>query len=186
MHTHIGILIFRAELAIICGIMLLFSLFKRHITISELILNGIEATVCFIGLSVLLDSMFWNYLVWPEGQVFWFNTVLNKSSDWGTFWNHSDRWVIILTSLCILYRCLSIPMVLLLCFTKSHAFYHFPCPTLLHLRCQESSLAVASACIGICAHLLFLASQRAKIHHLRLSYFKCSCCQGLDGLVNCS
>jgi len=84
-----SILIFRSELAIICGIMLIITLAKRQLSFATLILNGIEATFVFVGLSVLVDSYFWDYWVWPEGQVLWFNTILNKSSEWGTspfFW----------------------------------------------------------------------------------------------------
>lgn len=78
------ILIFRSELCILCGIMLLISLFKRQIHLINLIVNGALASILFIGISVLIDSYFWGYWLWPEGQVFWFNTILNKSSQWGT------------------------------------------------------------------------------------------------------
>lgn len=84
-----SILLFRSELAIICGIMLLISLVKKQLSIFQLIMHGLLASITFIGISVLIDSYFWGYWVWPEGQVFWFNTVMNKSSEWGTlpfFW----------------------------------------------------------------------------------------------------
>lgn len=59
------ILIFRFELSIICGIMLLISLINRKLTITSLILNGLMATVVFVGLSVLVDSYFWGYWLYP-------------------------------------------------------------------------------------------------------------------------
>jgi alpha-1,6-mannosyltransferase len=87
--SALSIIIFRSELCIICGIMLIISLVYGKCSIKDVIINGLKAAGLFIASTLLIDSYFWGYWVWPEGQVFWFNTFLNKSSQWGTlpfFW----------------------------------------------------------------------------------------------------
>lgn len=78
-----NILIFRSELCIISGLMVLISLIDKKISLLRTIIVGFLSLISFIGLSVIVDSYFWQYWLWPEGQVLWFNTVLNKSHEYG-------------------------------------------------------------------------------------------------------
>jgi len=63
-----NILIFRSELSIICGLMLLISLVKGRISLANTILHGFLSLIVFIGISLTIDSYFWRYRVWPEGS----------------------------------------------------------------------------------------------------------------------
>lgn len=80
--------IFRSELALLVATQTIFLLISGRI---RLLQDAIPAGV--IGLSagllatVLVDSIFWDRLIWPELDAFLFNVVSGQSSAWGV-----DPW----------------------------------------------------------------------------------------------
>ncbi|CAL8338834.1 unnamed protein product [Arctogadus glacialis] len=62
------IIVFRAELCLLLGLMLMMSLVWRRLSLSELFCCAVPAGILALALSVGVDSFFWRRLIWPEGQ----------------------------------------------------------------------------------------------------------------------
>ena len=79
----IGTVIFRCDLLLLLGSMGLSWLFHRQISIPTALKIGILTGIVSLILTVPIDSLLWQRIVWPEGEVFYFNTVLGKSKEYG-------------------------------------------------------------------------------------------------------
>ena len=80
-------MLFRCDCTLLLATIGLTWLTTRQLTIWQGIVFGIGtvfAIVLFSMTTILpLDSLLWQRFVWAEGEVFYYNTVLNKSSNWG-------------------------------------------------------------------------------------------------------
>jgi len=76
--------IFRAELCLLVGPLLLLSLSSRRVGLVTAIKHAVLSGIAALAFTISIDSIFWGQLLWPEGVVLYYNTVLNKSSNWGT------------------------------------------------------------------------------------------------------
>jgi alpha-1,6-mannosyltransferase len=59
-------------------------LLQRQLFLGEALRIGIVTGIACLLVTVPIDSLLWQRLVWPEGEVFYYNAILGKSSDWGT------------------------------------------------------------------------------------------------------
>ncbi|KAG1670071.1 Dol-P-Man:Man(7)GlcNAc(2)-PP-Dol alpha-1,6-mannosyltransferase [Nymphon striatum] len=74
--TAFVVIIFRAEVAILLGLIILEEIFSRRLTILNLLKYGIPVGILAIGFTVAVDSFFWQRMLWPEGE------VLCQTSPW--------------------------------------------------------------------------------------------------------
>ncbi|KRT85774.1 hypothetical protein AMK59_2511 [Oryctes borbonicus] len=79
-----AILIFRFEVILFLGALLLYDLYYKRVSLLQLLNIVIPAGGFIIGTTIFHDSIFWKRPLWPEGELLWFNIVENKSSDYGT------------------------------------------------------------------------------------------------------
>ncbi|KAL9684938.1 hypothetical protein QQ045_022380 [Rhodiola kirilowii] len=82
-------IIFRCDMLLLLGPLGLELLLTRSIRVWESIKYCSAAAFLSIGLTTLFDSIMWRRLLWPEFEVFLFNSVMNRSSEWGT---HPFHW----------------------------------------------------------------------------------------------
>ncbi|KAL9190079.1 hypothetical protein ACHAXT_007290 [Thalassiosira profunda] len=76
--------IFRCDVILLLFTVGLMMLIRRHLSILQAIATGVLTGVCSLLLTVPLDSLLWGRPIWPEFEVWWFNAVDNRSSEWGT------------------------------------------------------------------------------------------------------
>ncbi|XP_020412312.1 dol-P-Man:Man(7)GlcNAc(2)-PP-Dol alpha-1,6-mannosyltransferase [Prunus persica] len=81
--------IFRCDILLLLCPLGLELLLTRRISLWKALKCCSLCAILCIGLTVLVDSIMWKRLLWPEFEVFWFNSVLNRSSEWGT---HPFHW----------------------------------------------------------------------------------------------
>jgi len=80
--------VFRSELGMLFGFIIFYELYRRRLTFTKCIERGVPFFIISVALTFAIDSVFWRRPLWPEGEVFWFNSVKNQSHKWGTqpFW----------------------------------------------------------------------------------------------------
>ncbi|KAL3977416.1 1,4-alpha-glucan branching enzyme [Sarotherodon galilaeus] len=121
------IIVFRSELCIFMGLMLLMSLLSRKLGMLQLLKYAVPAGILSLALTVAVDTFFWRTLLWPEGQVLWYNTILNKSSNWGIsfdLFQHTPKsWIYKLGSAFVVGQLLANTAYSGICLYVSHHNY---------------------------------------------------------------
>ncbi|KAK9813092.1 hypothetical protein WJX72_008886 [[Myrmecia] bisecta] len=80
--------VLRCDTLPLLGLVALYMLLTRQVTLAAGIAAGLLSGAASLALTVVVDSVLWGRWLWPEGSVLWFNTALNKSSEWGVMPPH--------------------------------------------------------------------------------------------------
>lgn len=78
-----GTTVFRCDMLLLLGPVGLSWLLQRQLALITALKIGILTGLVSLIITVPIDSLLWNRLVWPEGEVFYFNAILGKSTEWG-------------------------------------------------------------------------------------------------------
>lgn len=79
----LAIALFRADVVVLFAPLMLLCWASGEVPVARSVALGSAVGLAAIAASVVIDSYFWRRWLWPEGEVLFFNTVLNRSSDWG-------------------------------------------------------------------------------------------------------
>ncbi|KAI0483365.1 glycosyltransferase family 22 protein [Xylariaceae sp. FL0804] len=82
-YLTVAAAVFRSELAILLGTVSLYGLLYSHVSLRKLIPPFLIFFAFSLGVSIPIDSYFWQKPLWPELWGFYYNAVLGSSSDWG-------------------------------------------------------------------------------------------------------
>ena len=75
--------VFRCDMLILLMPMTLQIIIMQEKPFASVAITGIMTGFFALVASIAIDSFFWQRWLWPEGIVLFFNTVENRSSDWG-------------------------------------------------------------------------------------------------------
>ena len=76
--------IFRSEVALLLIMQLLYLIIIPRMSLQQMVPTGLESALIALGISIPIDSFFWQKPLWPELWGFYYNAVQGKSADWGT------------------------------------------------------------------------------------------------------
>jgi len=75
--------VFRCDMLLLLFTVGLSMLIKHQLTVIQALCIGFFTGIASLVITVPLDSLLWGRALWPEFEVWWFNTVDNRSSEWG-------------------------------------------------------------------------------------------------------
>ena len=81
----ISTVLFRCDMLVLLAPMALQMLLCEQLPFQQTFVTGVVVCLVTLLVSIPMDSYLWTRLLWPEGEVLFFNTVENRSSEWGSF-----------------------------------------------------------------------------------------------------